>query len=468
MPPQSEFKVLRDSLAEEIRSGRGKDAVIGELATFAVNLVSVMVQMEAEMGQMRQRLNLYENPHSPPSKESIAWKQEKRERAAKARAEAGSGKAEPRNMGGAKEGHRGVSHGRKAAETVHHVPEKCGNCGRAEFVKDVHAVNKLITDIPRLPKAVTKAHVAHRVTCAECGADTQAPTPGIDGTSIGPSAGAVALAVWSLGNSIDAVRAVLEMCGIRASKSAVGSLIEAASRKLEPEVAEIKKDVARSKSIRIDETGNKIASKVKGEPDKPGWTWMCSGDGAAIVEVTATRSAVILDVFFPFFGTPLTSDGYPGYLKYKIRQRCWAHESRETRYAAKRCGPAGTALHERFAGLLHRAKRAPPDEDLVRRMEGEVLEIAAGYRSLGEGRLATRLENAAPYLFTFVMHPEMHPTNNEAERLLRPIAIQRLIRKHHVTEDGMRAFSRIMTCALTWRMRGLNAYDEFYRCLSTT
>ena len=65
------------------------------------------------------------------------------------------------------------------------------------------------------------------------------------------------------------------------------------------------------------------------------------------------------------------------------------------------------------------------------------------------------------------MHPEMHPTN-EAERPLRPIAIQRLIRKHHVTEEGMRAFSRITTCALTWRKRGLNAYDEFYRCLSTT
>ena len=100
-------------------------------------------------------------------------------------------------------------------------------------------------------------------------------------------------------------------------------------------------------------------------------------------------------------------------------------------------------------------------------MEDEVLEIAAGYRALGEGRLATRLENAAPY-FTFVMHPELHPTNNEAERLLRPIAIQRMIRKYHVTEEGMRAFSRIMTCALTWRKRGLNAYGGFYRCLSTT
>ena len=45
---------------------------------------------------------------------------------------------------------------------------------------------KLIAGMPRLPKAVTEAHVLHRVTRADCGADTQAPTPGINGTSIGP------------------------------------------------------------------------------------------------------------------------------------------------------------------------------------------------------------------------------------------------------------------------------------------
>ena len=146
----------------------------------------------------------------------------------------------------------------------------------------------------------------------------------MDGASIGPSAGAVALAAWSLGNSIDAVRVVLEMCGIRAAKSIV-RLIEAASDKLEPKVAEIKKEVARSKSLRIDGTGSKIAGKAKGEPDKPGWTRVCSGDGAAVVEAAATRSAVIPDAFFPFFETPLTSDGYPGYLKFRIRQRCWGH-----------------------------------------------------------------------------------------------------------------------------------------------
>ena len=65
--------------------------------------------------------------------------------------------------------------------------------------------------------------------------------------------------------------------------------------------------------------------------------------------------------------------------------------------------PPEEKLHERFAGLLHRAKRAPPGADLGRRMEREVIAIAPGYRPLGEGKPAARLENAAPCLFTLVM-----------------------------------------------------------------
>ena len=45
--------------------------------------------------------------------------------------------------------------------------------------------------------------------------------------------------------------------------------------------------------------------------------------------------------------------------------------------------------------------------------------------------------------------PDLPHITNEVERLLRPIVIQRLIRKHRVTEEEMRAFCRIMTCALT-------------------
>ena len=322
--------------------------------------------------------------------------------------------------------------------------------------------------MPELPKAAAKAHVLHRVTCLGCGSETEAPAPGIAGTSIGPVAAPVALDMRSHANSIESVRYMLRMRGIRAAKSTVGRLIEAASRKLEREVEMIKAAVAASASLKMDETCNKIVGEPQDEPDKTGRARICVGDDAVLLVVAASRSAEILRLYFPFFDKPLTADGYAGYALFKTPQRCRAHVLRESLHAAQRHGPPGEALRERLAGLLHEAKRAPPDEGLVRRMEREALAIASGYRSLGEDKFATKPENAAPNLFTFVTHPRLEPTNNESERLIRPVVIQRLIRQHRVTEEGMAAFSRTMTCVLTWRKRGLNAYDEFYRCLSST
>ena len=49
MPEQSEFKILRARLAEEMQSGRAKDDVICELGKFASGMVSPAVQMQVEM-----------------------------------------------------------------------------------------------------------------------------------------------------------------------------------------------------------------------------------------------------------------------------------------------------------------------------------------------------------------------------------------------------------------------------------
>ena len=69
----------------------------------------------------------------------------------------------------------------------------------------------------------------------------------------------------------------------------------------------------------------------------------------------------------------------------------------------------------------------------------EALAIALGCRSPGAGKLATRLENAAPHFVA--AHPELHPANG-AEGTPHLIAIRRLIGKRHVAE-GVRAFGRI-------------------------
>ena len=55
---------------------------------------------------------------------------------------------------------------------------------------------------------------------------------------------------------------------------------------------------------------------------------------------------------------------------------------------------------------------------------------------------ATKLENASEFLYTFLMHPGMDPTNNLAERTLRPGVIARKIRFGLRTSGGQKMFGK--------------------------
>ena len=67
----------------------------------------------------------------------------------------------------------------------------------------------------------------------------------------------------------------------------------------------------------------------------------------------------------------------------------------------------------------------------------KVKRIAQRYVNSGYN-FGTKLKNAASDMFTFVNHPNMEPTNNESERMLRKVVIHRKIRHRLVSTGGMR------------------------------
>ncbi len=91
-------------------------------------------------------------------------------------------------------------------------------------------------------------------------------------------------------------------------------------------------------------------------------------------------------------------------------------------------------------------------------MINKVKRIAQRYDILGY-HFGTKLKNAASDLFTFVNHPNMEPTNNESERMLRKVVTHREIRQRLVSTGGMKMFGILMTCTLTWRKQNLNTAD---------
>ena len=100
-------------------------------------------------------------------------------------------------------------------------------------------------------------------------------------------------------------------------------------------------------------------------------------------------------------------------------------------------------------------------------MKAAIVAITRRFGLRPAGRtFATKLANAAPFLFTLVNRPRVDPTNNESKRILRKVVIARKIRFRIARMEGARTFPNIMTCVLTRRKRNLNVSDMLPKVLS--
>ncbi len=81
-------------------------------------------------------------------------------------------------------------------------------------------------------------------------------------------------------------------------------------------------------------------------------------------------------------------------------------------------------------------------------------------------KFAFKIENGFQHWFTCVLHPEIEPTNNRAERALREIVVQRKISSLW-NEKGIKIKETIMSCLATWKLRGLNIFSMLRQTLSS-
>jgi len=71
-------------------------------------------------------------------------------------------------------------------------------------------------------------------------------------------------------------------------------------------------------------------------------------------------------------------------------------------------------------------------------------------------KFISKISNRFNYLFTFIINPGVEPTNNRAERALRPHVVLRKILGTLRNEKGTMIHERIMTMLATWGQRGLD------------
>ena len=148
----------------------------------------------------------------------------------------------------------------------------------------------------------------------------------------------------------------------------------------------------------------------------------------------------------------------------KQLQRCWAHLLRESKELSEKFEEA-ILLHEALKELYKSATKAlendPPPEVRIKLWNSarEALKhlISGEYFDVKVQKFIGKIDNGFDYWFTFIINPGVEPTNNRAERALRPQVVLRKILGTLRNYKGTSIHERIMTVLATWGLRGLNS-----------
>jgi transposase len=175
----------------------------------------------------------------------------------------------------------------------------------------------------------------------------------------------------------------------------------------------------------------------------------------------------------------LIHDGWAPYYKFlnAIHQSCLSHLIIRCKHLIETVSPAAAEFPSAVLELLKRAL------ELGRRYaQGEVsrqgLAIATGrlesamdlllsrhYRTEANRRLAKHLGHEQPWLFMFLHCPGLDPTNNAAERALRPAVIARKTWGGNRTQDGASAQQTLMSVLRTCHQQAKDSFERIVELL---
>ena len=225
---------------------------------------------------------------------------------------------------------------------------------------------------------------------------------------------------------------------------------------------QLQREALLSAVLHADETGWRVNGQTR-------WLWCFTNDELTFYLIDHSRGSPALARFFvEEFGGTLVTDFWGPYAAVCAadKQKCWAHLLREldapkgpTKDDWDRFGRRVKRLFRDACGL--RAERdsldEPVYEDGVFRLEGRALRLAQeDWESPDARRLAARIQKHAGELFTFLWHDGVDPTNNHAEREVRPAVQMRKNSYQNASPSGAHTQAVLMTVLRTLKRRGLN------------
>jgi transposase len=403
--------------------------------------------LKAKIRELEARLAQYENAHTPPSL-----------RRGRNRKRDNDNKGNP----GQKMGHKGVT--RPCAKPDHEVEvkaDRCPDCG-AELGTPFRIESKVIEEIPEpQPIMVTEYKIAH-YRCPCClkevvGKDANCPHEGKFGNN---TIAQVTLLKYEDRLPHRKIRAALKrQHGLEISPATILDLTRRAADAVRSEYDAILNKIRDAPILYVDETG----VHVQGEKH---WIWTFTTPFETFIVIRKSRGTkVLIEVLTRRFKGIIVCDGWKPYVRFTKRlQRCWAHLLRESKELSEdfvEAIPLHNALKELYESLTNALQNDPPPEVRINLWHSarETLRywIEKEYFEVKVKKFVRKIRNGFDYWFTFIINPGVEPTNNRAERALRPHVVLRKILGTLRNNKGTSIHERIMTTLATWGQRGLDS-----------
>jgi hypothetical protein len=242
----------------------------------------------------------------------------------------------------------------------------------------------------------------------------------------------------------------------------ITSLSQRVARAADADVRAIRDQIRASPAVYADETGWRTDGRN-------GYIWTFSTPQARYFLHGRRTKDMVDTALGPDFDGVLLSDFYAAYTHYPgLKQRCWAHLLREIHDLRQMfpddaaLGAWAEAVHALFVEARDTVYPTPEQRALAagryrQRLLDLVRPVAADPDSPAR-QLSARLERFIGDLFVFVTEPGVAPTNNLAERSLRPLVTRRKISGGSRSSAGTEATMALASLFGTWLLQEQNPY----------
>jgi transposase len=382
---------------------------------------------------------------------------------------------------GAQPGHEGHQRKLYPVEQCRHVtdhrPSECRACGTALFGDDPHPYRHQVVELPEVQPRVDEYRL-HQLGCPHCGEMTRAQLPAeVPASGYGPRLVATVglLSGPYRQSERQTQQALCDFYQVEVALGTINTLRQEVSQAVAKPCAEAAEFAQGQEVAHADETGWAQGNSDGHNPQRrKAWLWVLVTSWVTVFQVHLSRGQAAAKEVLGEFAGYLVTDRWSGYGWWPLsrRQLCWAHLVREFQKIAERGGES----HALGEGLLEQARKLfelwhrVRDGTLTR--EGFAAAVvgirAAVQQGLAEGaayvaargdksarartaRTCRELLKVEEALWLFVRVAGVEPTNNVAERALRPAVIWRRTSLGTQSALGSQFVARMLTVTLTLR-----------------